>query len=172
MVSRHPIVVLASLAAEGTPRLALELCRIWQRDGIQPVVALLRATPDDLAPEFDALGIERVCLHVGDRGYARYARLALALFRLARRHRADALLSMPFGWHAVMAYGARLAGVRRVAAHVGNWPTMSGAALRKFRAQVQLGRPVTTKLVCCSGYVQAGVVARFGVSLERDRRDP
>jgi glycosyltransferase involved in cell wall biosynthesis len=163
MPSRRPIVVLSSLAAEGTPRLVLELCRIWQRDGIRPVVALLRPRPDDLAPEFDALGIERVCLGIGDSGYARYGRLALQLFRLARRHRADALLSMPLGWHAFMAYGARLGGVRRVAAHVGNYPTMSGAALRSFRAQIRLGRPATTALVCCSRYVQQGVVARFGV---------
>jgi glycosyltransferase involved in cell wall biosynthesis len=157
------LVVLTSLAAEGTPRLGLELCRIWRRDGIRPVVVLLRPTPDDLAPEFDALGIERVCLGIDHHGYLRYGRLALELFRLARRHRADALLSMPLGWHAFMAWGARLGGVRRVAAHVGNYPTMSGAALWKFRAQVRLGRPVTTALVCCSRYVQRGVVARFGV---------
>jgi glycosyltransferase involved in cell wall biosynthesis len=160
---RQVLVVLNSLAAEGTPRLVLELCRIWQRDGIRPVVALLRAQPADLAPEFDALGIERVCLGMADRGYARYGRLALMLFRLTRRHRADALLSMPLGWHAFMAYGARLGGVGRVAAYAGNYPTMSGAAFHKFRAQVQLGRPATTALVCCSGYVQDGMVARFGV---------
>ncbi len=104
------------------------------------------------------------CLRIGDRGYARYGRLVVELFRLARRHRADALLSMPLGWHAFMAYGARLGGVRRVVAHVGNYPTMRGAALYKFRAQVQLGRPATTALVCCSRYVQEGVVARFGVT--------
>jgi glycosyltransferase involved in cell wall biosynthesis len=40
---------------------------------------------------------------------------------------------------------------------------MTGAAFRKFRAQVQLGRPATTALVCCSRYVQEGVVARLGV---------
>jgi glycosyltransferase involved in cell wall biosynthesis len=162
--SRCALIVLHSLAAEGTPRLALELCRIWQRDGIRPVVVLLQDTPDDLAPEFEALGIERVCLHVSDRGYVRYGRLARELFRLARRHRADALLSMPFGWHAFMAWGARFGGVRRIAAHVGNWPTMRGAAFHKFRAHVRLGRPVTTALVCCSRYVRDGVIARFGVT--------
>ena len=139
------VLVLASLAAEGTPRLVLELCRIWQRDGIRPVLAVLRSSPDDLAPEFDALGIERMYLHIGERGWVRYGRLALELFRLARSHRVDALLSMPFGWHAFMAWGARLGGVRRIVAHVGNYPTMSGAALQKFRAQVRLGRPVTTR---------------------------
>jgi glycosyltransferase involved in cell wall biosynthesis len=160
---QRPIIVLTSLAAEGTPRLALELCRLWQREGIRPLVALLRAEPADLAPEFDALGIERVCLGIGDHGWLRYGRLALALCRLARRHDAGALLSMPFGWHAFMAWGARLGGVRRVAAHVGNYPTVTGAAFHKFRAEVQLGRPATTALVCCSRYVRDGVVARFGV---------
>ena len=116
----------------------------------------LQAKPDDLAPEFDGLGVERVCLRVGDRGYLRYGRLVFELFRLARRYRADALLSMPLGWHAFMAYGARLGCVHRVAAHVGNYPTMHGTALHKFRAQVQLGRAATTALVCCSRYVQEG----------------
>jgi glycosyltransferase involved in cell wall biosynthesis len=70
---------------------------------------------------------------------------------------------MPFGWHAFMAWGGRLGGVRRVVAHVGNYPTMSGTALQKFRAQIRLGGPATTALVCCSRYVRDGVVARFGV---------
>jgi hypothetical protein len=42
-------LALAPLAAKGAPRLVLELCRINQRGDIRPVVALLRATPDDLA---------------------------------------------------------------------------------------------------------------------------
>jgi glycosyltransferase involved in cell wall biosynthesis len=162
--SRRPLIALSSLAAEGTPRLVLELCRIWQQHGIHPVVALLRAEPDDLAPKFDALSIERVCLDIGDRGYARYGRLALELFRLARRHRAQALLSMPLGWHAFMACGVRLGGVRRVAAHVGNYPPHeAGIAFRKFRWEVQAGRPFTDTLVCCSRYVQEGVLRHFGV---------
>jgi len=160
---RRAVIVLTSLAAEGTPRLVLELCRLWQEGGIHPVVAVLHDTPDDLAPDFDALGIERVCLGIGESGYRRYGRLALELFRLARRHRARALLSMPLGWHAFMAYGARLGGVRRVVVHAGNYPTMNGAAFRKFCAQVQLGRPVSTAVACCSRYVQQGVIARFGV---------
>ena len=108
---RRVLVVLSSLAAEGTPRLVLELCRIWQRDGIRPVVALLRPRPDDLAPEFDALGIERVCLDVGDRGYLRYARLMIehpSGWRAATAR--TPCSSMPLGWHAFMAYGARLGG--------------------------------------------------------------
>jgi glycosyltransferase involved in cell wall biosynthesis len=158
------VTVLSSLAAEGTPRLVLDLCRIWQRGGIRPVVALLQARPDDLVPDFDRLGIERVYLGMDDSGYRRYGRVALGLFRLARRYRADALLSMPLGWHAFLGAGARLGGVRRVVAHVGNYPPHgAGMAFRKFRCEVQAGRQVTDRLVCCSHYVQAGVVRHFGV---------
>ena len=166
---RHPhgpsvLTILTSLAAEGTPRLVLELCRIWQQDGIRTVVALLQAKPNDLAPDFDGLGIECVCLNTGDHGYRRYGRVALELFRLARRYGTHSLLSMPLGWHAFLAAGARLGGVQRVAAHVGNYPPhRAGMAFRKFRWEVQAGRPVTDTLVCCSRYVQEGVVRHFGV---------
>ena len=164
MVYQRPILVLSSLAAEGAPRLVLELCRIWQRDGIRPVVAVLRPTPDDLAPDFDALGIERVCLGMGERGRLRYLRLAMATFALARRLRPIALLSMPLGWHAFVAWGAKLAGVPRVAAHVGTYPWhWHGRAFRKFRLQVRIGRPVTDCLVCCSDHVRAGVLRWFAV---------
>jgi glycosyltransferase involved in cell wall biosynthesis len=157
------LVVLDSLAAEGTPRLVLELCRIWQRNGIRPVIALLRPSPDDLAPEFNALGLERVDLPMSDRGYARYLRLMIASFKLARRFRPEAVLSMPLGWHAFIAWGMKLAGVPRVAAHVGTYPWhWQGLAFRKFRLEIQLGDPVTDCLICCSEYVQAGVLRWFG----------
>ena len=71
---------------------------------------------------------------------------------------------MPLGWHAFLAAGARLGGVRRVAAHVGNYPPQgAGIAFRKFRWEVQAGRPVTDALICCSRYVRDGVVRHFGV---------
>ena len=159
------LIVVASLAAEGTPRLALELSRVWMARGMRPVVAVMHETPDDLRPDFDALGVEYVNLGIPHRGYARYVKLTYKLFALARRYRACALLSMPLGWHAFMAIGARLAGIRSVVAHVGNYPAMSAnSILSKFRLLVQLGRPFTDHLVCCSHYVREGAVRRFGVS--------
>jgi glycosyltransferase involved in cell wall biosynthesis len=141
----------------------LELCRIWQRDGIRPVIALLRPSPDDLAPEFDALDLERVYLPMSGRGYARYLRLMIASFKLARRLRPEVVLSMPLGWHAFIAWGMKLAGVPRVAAHVGTYPWhWKRLAFRKFRLEIQLGKPVTDCLICCSEYVQAGVLRWFG----------
>jgi glycosyltransferase involved in cell wall biosynthesis len=163
----HPVVliVLMSLAAEGTPRMALALCRQWLRAGIRPVIVTIDVSPDDLAPDFEALGIERAQLAIPPSGYRRYFALTVGAFRMARRYRATALLSMPLGWHTFLAIGARLAGVRRVAAHVGNFPNArDDRAFAKFRTLVQLGRPVTSTLICCSRYVAEGAMARFGVS--------
>lgn len=71
---------------------------------------------------------------------------------------------MPFGWHAVIAFGAKLAGVRHVVAHVGNYPDAGlVSAHKKFRFLVQMGRLLTDRLVCCSRYVQQGTMKAFGV---------
>jgi glycosyltransferase involved in cell wall biosynthesis len=71
---------------------------------------------------------------------------------------------MPLGWHAFTFLGARAAGVRSTAAHVGNYPPVhDGTALAKFRFLVQLGRPVTDALICCSSYVERAIQEHFGV---------
>lgn len=159
------LIVVASLAAEGTPRLALELSRVWKKAGLRPIVIVMHETPDDLAPDFDAAGIEYLDLRLPERGYRRYLVLACRISTIAREHRASALLSMPLGWHTFMAIGARIAGVRYVIAHVGNYPNSSVArTFSKFRFLVQLGRPLTDRLVCCSRYVQEGAVHRFGLN--------
>lgn len=164
------LIVISSLAAEGTPRLALELGRAWLGLGLRPVIVVLHAQPNDLRADFDALNIERVDLSMSRQGYWRYVQLAFDIYRVARRHRAIAVLSMPFGWHSVMAVGARLAGVRRFVAHVGNHPNPNqGRAFRKFRALVRLGRPMTNSLACCSRYVQGGAVQHFNLDVAETR---
>lgn len=158
------LIALMSLAAEGTPRLALELSRKWIAAGARPIVVVMQKSPDDLAADFDALGLRRITLYLPDRGYARYLVLTWRIFRIARSYRPIAILSMPLGWHTFMAIGARLAGVQRVIAHVGNYPNVNTeGAFRKFRLLVQLGRPFTDSLICCSHYVRAGAVRHFGV---------
>lgn len=158
------LIVMSTLAAEGTPRMALVLCRHWLASGIRPVLVILHDTPTDLAPDFDALAVDRITLGIPKTGVARYFVLAARVFVAARKYRATGLLSMPFGWHAVIALGARLGGVRHVIAHVGNYPNADrGSAHAKFRLLVQMGRPLTDRLVCCSRYVQQGTMKAFGV---------
>ena len=131
------LIALMSLAAEGTPRLALELSRKWIAAGARPIVVVMQKSPDDLAADFDALGLKRITLNFQNRGYARYLALTWRIFRIARSYRPIAILSMPLGWHTFMAIGARLAGVQRVIAHVGNYPNVNTeGAFRKFRLLV------------------------------------
>jgi glycosyltransferase involved in cell wall biosynthesis len=158
---RPLLVVLHTLCAEGTPVLALQLCRHWRSQGIAPVIALLEPEPADLRAEVDALGVPVVTFQLGS-GLGRYLRLFWQSWRLCRRLRPFAVLSFPLGWHAPIAWGARLAGVPRLCAHVGNLPPVwTGSAFRKFLALVQLGRPVTHRLLCCSAYIRSATVRDF-----------
>jgi glycosyltransferase involved in cell wall biosynthesis len=163
--SKRLLVVVQSLCAEGTPVLTLDLCRCWKSMGIEATVATLSSTPADLAPEFARANIPVHGMALPETGRRRYPLMVASAYRACRERGVDALLSMPFGWHAFLAIGARLAGVRSVAAHVGNCPPGDDhPAFSKFRWLVQAGRPSTTRLICCSSYVRQGVVERFGVA--------
>ncbi|MCP9773909.1 glycosyltransferase [Synechococcus sp. Tobar12-5m-g] len=156
-------IVLGSLVAEGCPQLALQLARHWKAQGL--VVELLCLSPeaDDLRPEFEALAIPIHTISLGS-GLARYPRLTWLSFRLCRWRRPQAVLSFPLGWHSLLALGARAAGVRHVCAHVGNLPPVwTGRAFGKFKALVQLGRPVTNRLLCCSDYIRTATLRDFGL---------
>lgn len=159
------LVVLTSLCAEGTPILALDMCRHWQRWGISPHIVTLLTEPMDLEGEFRRLGIPVHTLALSTAGRSKFPLLAIGIHRLCRQLRPQAILSMPLGWHALMFMGARAAGVQRTAAHVGNYPPVENPqALAKFRFLMQLGRGVTDRLICCSHYVQQGVQAHFGIA--------
>lgn len=161
--SRRLLIILPSLCAEGTPVLTLQLCRYWQKKGVILRVVTLCSAPDDLASEFNELNIPVSIFEIGQ-GYGRYWRLLALTYQLCRENCPDAVLSMPLGWHAFMAWGARLSGVKLFCAHVGNLPPYwTGSAFKKFRWQIQLGRPVTSQLICCSNYVRQGVLKYFAV---------
>ena len=147
------LIVLYSLVAEGTPQLALQLARQWQQDGLCVEVMVMQSEPRDMQSEFQALGLQLHWVDLGS-GLARYWALLCQTFRLCRERNVRSVMSFPLGWHAFAAMGARLAGVRRICAYVGNPPPIwTGAAFQKFRLMVQLGRPFTHRLICCSRYL-------------------
>ena len=163
------VIVLTSLVAEGCPQLALQLSRHWKLEGIQVELICLQPQPTDLRPEFEALGIPIHTFALGS-GLARYPRLAWLSYRLCCRLKPQAVLSFPLGWHTFIALGARLAGVRRICAHVGNLPPVwSGRAFAKFKLLVQLGRPFTNRLLCCSAYIREATVRDFSVAFRETR---
>jgi len=156
------LVALTTLVAEGTPVMALELFRAWRASGIQPAVMTLYDAPDELSGELAAAGVPVHRARIPSAGAGRYPALARETARICAEVKPRAFLSMPFGWHAFMAAGARWAGVPVTAAHVGSYPPhWQGRAFWKFKAEVLLGRPFTSELVCCSRYVEGGVHAHF-----------
>jgi glycosyltransferase involved in cell wall biosynthesis len=158
------VIVLDSLVAEGCPQLALQLAQLWKHQGLAVELLCLSPKPNDLRAEFEALGIPIHGFSLGT-GLARYPRLAWLSYKLCRRRRHQALLSFPLGWHAFLAIGARAAGVKRVCAHVGNLPPVwTGPAFAKFKALVQLGRPFTSRLLCCSNYIREATIRDFGLN--------
>jgi len=158
------LVVLTSLRAEGTPVLTLDLCRRWMALGLSPHVVRLAYEPNDLEPEFRAAGISIETIDLPPTGKTRFAKLALGVYQICRRLKPHAVLSMPLGWHAFMFIGARLAGVKTTAAHVGNYPPHDDPrALARFRSLLKIGSPVTDALICCSAYVQSGVIEHFRI---------
>ena len=147
------LIVLMSLVAEGTPQLALQLARQWQQDGLNVEVLVMQPEPRDMQAEFQALGLPLHWVELGN-GLSRYWALLCHSYRLCRRLRARSVMSFPLGWHAFVAIGARLAGASRICAYVGNPPPIwTGASFRKFKLMVQLGRPFTHRLICCSRYL-------------------
>jgi len=147
------LIVLMSLVAEGTPQLALQLARQWQQDGLKVEVLVMQPEPRDMQAEFQALGLPLHWVDLGN-GLSRYWALLCHSYRLCRRLRARSVMSFPLGWHAFVAIGARLAGASRICAYVGNPPPIwTGASFRKFKLMVQLGRPFTHRLICCSRYL-------------------
>lgn len=155
------VIVLQSLAAEGCPQLALQLARHWQQQGYQIALLCLQQQPDDLRCEFEALAIPIRFARLGW-GLARYPRLLWVSFGLCRAIRPQAVLCFPFGWHALLAIGARLAGTAHVCAHVGNLPPVwTGSAFAKFWLLVQLGRPFTRRLLCCSEAIRSATIRDF-----------
>lgn len=161
-------VLLSSLCAEGTPVLALDMAKVWQRKGVGLKVFTFQDTPADLASEFRYAGISVESLSIRQRGYSRFPSLAWHIFELCRRQRFDGILSFPFGWHSYIAWGAALAGVRVVVAHAGNYPPVGDSAgVRKLRATIAIGEMWHPRIACCSDHVRSGVAQHLGISLSR-----
>jgi len=152
------LIVLASLRAEGTPRMALDLCRLWQARGVSVVVLELGRGPDEMGSAFRRISIPVFHSGFAEGGWLRYLRLARTVHRTCRELRPAAVLSMPSGIHAFIGLGAKLAGAGRVVVHQGVYPWhWKAAQFRKYRLEYRMGRPFTDCVVACSRYVQAGV---------------
>tara|TARA_B100000929_G_scaffold280843_1_gene259234 strand:+ start:1338 stop:2480 length:1143 start_codon:yes stop_codon:yes gene_type:complete len=158
------LIVLNSLVSEGTPRMALDMCRYWIDVGIAPVLLVLDRSHNELGERFEELGVPIDFAQIAPGRFRRFFDILTQTFSCVRRHRAEGVLSMLFGWHAFIAMGARLAGAGSVVAHVGNHPASVPPRIRKaMRIMTFLGLPFTRTLVCCGEYVRHGIIDELGV---------
>jgi glycosyltransferase involved in cell wall biosynthesis len=112
--------VLSGLHAAGIEALALQLIRLAPV-GVQSELLNADCSAQEMAPAFEQLLREGALQALHQWPRCDGPRLAWRSFRLCRRRRPDALLiypcHRPMLW---LALGARFAGVRRLAVHLGN----------------------------------------------------
>lgn len=157
------VVVLATLRAEGGPRLVLALARQWRPQGVEVRVFLIQEGPRDLEADFRDLGIKIDDLgQWPTRGRFRYFSLAFRVWKACRKVRPMALLCIPDGQHSFVALGAYVAKVPVILAHLGRFPyNVDRSQMRKYRIISQIGRIFTTSVVCCSDHVRRGAIAHL-----------
>mgnify|MGYP007000070512 len=67
------------------------------------------------------------------KGFIRYLNLFYFTFCICKELNPSAVLCFPFGWHAFVAMGAKLSGVRNICTHVGNFPPHKDKKMKKFK---------------------------------------
>ena len=158
------LIVLNSLVAEGCPQLALDLSKYWSSKKIKVQLICIDKTPLDLSGEFEQIDIKINFYRDLGKGLIRYFNLVYFTFSICRELNPSAVLCFPFGWHAFIAIGAKLSGVRSICTHVGNYPPTQNKKMKKFKLLVQIGRLFTKKCICCSDYVMKATKKHFSLS--------
>ena len=155
-------IVINNFAAEGCPRLALNLIEDFKKRKLRILLITLNKDSIDLLEEFKKKDIGIKTFNLRNDRFYKYLRILYLSFILSRRYKPIAILSFPFGWHSLIAIGAKLSGVKNVTTHAGNIaPKFGEKNYWKFNTLVQLGRPFTNKIICCSKYVKSSVQESF-----------
>lgn len=157
------LIVLNSLVSEGCPQLALDLSKYWSSKKIKVQIICFDEFPLDLIKEFEEIGIKVNFYRNLKKGLIRYFYLVYYTFTICKELNPSALLCFPFGWHAFVAMGAKLSGVRNICTHVGNYPPTEKKGMKKFKLLVQIGRLFTKKCICCSDYVMNATNKHFSL---------
>jgi glycosyltransferase involved in cell wall biosynthesis len=157
-------IILNSLRAEGTPRLAVELSKEWRAEGSKVFVFAFSRKNNDLGHELEAVGVQLIFVSTNLRTRAKYLRAFKAGYHIQQIYNLDSLLCMTSGIHSFIFLGAKLAGRPLTAVHMGNYPNLdSRKNLFKFKMMMQLGKWSTDFIICCSEHVRRGSIKHLGV---------
>lgn len=157
MPDRQILVVLASLRAEGTQRLTLDLCSAWKEAGIAASVVSLSGDEPEMAKAFEGQDIPLDVFNIPTISLRDYPAIFNAVRRAVRKTGCRSVISMPSGVHAIIHAGAKAAGAKRTVVHLGTYPWhWHGASFRKYRLLFQIGAPVTDAVACVSQHVLDG----------------
>ena len=158
-------VVINNFAAEGCPRLALNIIEHFKKRNLKIMLLTFNKDNNDLLEEFKKTDISIKSFNLKNKGFYRYIKILHKTFILSRMYKPAAILSFPFGWHSLIAISAKISGVRNVITHVGNpVPKYGSKNFWKFNILVQIGRLFTNKIICCSKYVGKSLIESFNVS--------
>tara|TARA_Y100000589_G_scaffold330393_1_gene379886 strand:+ start:764 stop:1888 length:1125 start_codon:yes stop_codon:yes gene_type:complete len=147
------LIVLNSLVAEGCPQLSLNLASYWKSKGKKIQLICFDKYPNDLLDEFSSIDINVNFYNPLKKGLIRYFNLVYFTFKICNKLKPKAVLCFPFGWHLFVSIGAKLAMVKNICTHIGNYPPINENSMLKFKILVQLGRVFTRKCICCSDYI-------------------
>lgn len=152
-------LVINNFAAEGCPRLALNLIDDFNKRKLKIMLLTFYKDNSDLLEEFKKRDITIKSFNLKNNGYYKYFRILYLTFILCNKYKPLAILSFPFGWHSLIAISAKISGVKKVCTHAGNLaPNFGSNNFWKLNFFVQIGRPFTNKIICCSKYVGRSVL--------------
>lgn len=134
----------------GCERLTLDLAKYFAGLGVRQELVFLSPGDGPVGSQFRALGVETHCC-----AYQRNQRLRFVkrFAVLCQQRRISAVISHAFGLHFFIALGARLGGVQRFLALVGNPPPRELRVRLASTILCQAARPFVYREVACSNYV-------------------
>ena len=157
-------IVINNFEAEGCPRLALNLIDDFLKKKLKILLLTFNVENIDLLDEFKKKDITINSFNLNKEGYYKYFRILYLTHILSRKYKPFAILSFPFGWHSLIAIAAKLSGVKNVTTHAGNLAPKHGSKnFWKFYFLVQIGRPFTNQIICCSKYVGRSIIESFNL---------
>ena len=162
-IKKNIVLVVPSLAREGGIILSFIISRYLINKGFDITIVNLNQNCLDMIDDFKSLKAHVINLNI-KKGFYRYINLTFSIYRISKRYKPNAILSILFGWHLFIAIGGKLAKVNKVVVHVGNLAPYWERNFWKFKLLVRLAEPFTDKLICCSKFIKKTTIEHFGVS--------